>query len=91
MTKIIEELWDGQVIPIEFSGKTNNELRMSEANLLEKIDALSKSIGLSESNELQQLANECLTLTAKQAFCDGFSLGTRITAEAFLTADQLHP
>lgn len=88
MPRIIEELWYGQVDPIEFFGKNNSELKISEAKAIEKIELLAKAIGETEAEMLQDLVNNYILLATKQAFSDGFSLGTKLTAEALLNADN---
>ena len=38
MPKILEELWYGQIDPIEFFGKNNADLKISEVKAIEKIE-----------------------------------------------------
>ncbi len=88
MPKIIEEIWNGQIDPIEFFGKNNNDLKISEAKAIKRIESLATDIGEAEAEKLQSLVNDYITLATKQAFADGFSLGTKLTAEALLNADN---
>lgn len=88
MPKILEELWYGQIDPIEFFGKNNADLKISEIKAIEKIESLAAVIGEAEAEKLQELVNDYFMLATAQAFADGFSLCTKLTAEALLNADN---
>ena len=52
MPRIIDELWYGQVDPIEFFGKNNSELKISEAKAIEKIEANIHNISTFNCNSI---------------------------------------
>ena len=87
--KIIEKLWEGQVLPIEVFGKENDEVRNSEAKLFAYIEKLKDIIGEDAVEALQRIANDCLNESSKQAFVDGFALGVGLTSEAIQKAEKL--
>ena len=88
MVGIIEELWNGQIAPIEFFGKDNSDLKISETLLFEKINELGEKYDMDVFQQLEKMVNDCLVKTAKYAFCDGYALGTKITAESFLNSEK---
>ena len=90
MKKTIEKLWEGQVNPVELFGKNNSRVRECEAELLERIEKLEKDIGESKTEHLLKIANDCLEIVSKNAFCDGFSLGLKMAVEAMMNAENMH-
>jgi len=92
MTKTIAELYNGNLQPIRYLGLGNNEIKQLE-NLMEQIlEEFQK--GLSEKQEVlfkkyDDCINEYLLALSEQAFCDGFSVGAKILAEALFKAEQV--
>lgn len=92
MNRTITQLWHGSLEPIRHMG--NDNLQMHELEELIQRNQKNLKEALSEKEqELLQKYNDCLNeylfVTSEQVFCDGFSLGTRLTAEAFLGTQQL--
>ena len=92
MTKTIAQLWNGNLSPVRYSGNNNSELQELAVLLQRHIDNAEKNLQ-SEDLMLFKKFNSCIeeymTVLCEQAFCDGYSLGTKITAEA-LVGDICH-
>ena len=85
-------VWNGELNPAVKLGRNNSEMRELEKLMLKNLDRL--DILLSEkAADILERYNECvseyLSVTSRQAFCDGFCLGTRINAEAMQNTEQL--
>ena len=92
MTKVIAELFNGNLDPLRYFGKDNVELNKLEIlihrnceNLKENFDE--KSIEIFE--KYNDCINEYIFLIIEGAFCDGFCLGTKIFVEALTGAEQI--
>lgn len=92
MTKTIAQLWNGTLEPVLHSGKNNIELKKLEnllnrhlKNLENELDEKSKAL----FEKYHDCINEYLIVISEQTFCDGFCLGTKITAEALTEADNM--
>ena len=92
MTKTIAELWCGNIDPISRSGRNNEKLKSLEKLITRNSDKLSESLD-QKQRELFEKYNDCmdeyLFNSCEQAFCDGFSLGARILAEALIGTDDI--
>lgn len=85
MKNILINLWDGNISPIENCGKNNPEIE----NLIRLIEINDEDL-INILNEEQRTVykkyvackDEYLYLITEQAFCDGFSLATKILKEA---------
>lgn len=91
MSQTIRQLWNGHLAPGRYSGTDNPEIKASleaiEGHLLE----LNRALGKEEAALLESYrcrVNEYIALCSEQAFCDGYAMGTKITAEALLAAKQ---
>lgn len=92
MTKTISQLWSGNLDPIMRLGKNNLEIAKMEklmsdncCNLKEKLNEDTKEI----LEKYIDCVNDYVLLISEQSFCDGFCLGTKISAEALTVAEQL--
>lgn len=92
MSNTIVRLYRGQLEPKSVLGNGNGEMRRTEIliernfyKLQEKLDENTKEI-LEKYNECMR---EYIVLISEQAFCDGFCLGTRLSAEAVGGAEKI--
>ncbi len=84
MRKIIEKLWNGDIDGIENLGKDDYKLKSIEIKTYNSFEQLKELL-----DDKQLIAFEkCLSETRKSAFCDGYCLGVRMTAEALLSAES---
>lgn len=92
MINIIAEIWNGNIDPVRSLGENNSELKNLEDITYRKYEKLNKNLN-KEQAEMFKIYNDRITeyvcLISKQAFCDGFSLGARITSEALNDADKM--
>ncbi len=87
MRQTIKDLWNGNLAPCENCGSHDPEVK-NMISLIER-NREKLSAGLTEAqNKLFQryidCAEEYLLCMLELAFCDGFSLGSRLTMEALL-------
>ncbi|MBE6803745.1 MAG: hypothetical protein E7528_02460 [Ruminococcaceae bacterium] len=92
MTKTISELWSGNLDPITRLGMNNIEIEKMEKLMSDNYDKLKAKLN-DETKEILEKYYDCVNdyvlLISEQSFCDGFCLGTKISAEALVSAEQL--
>lgn len=92
MTKTIAQLWYGNLEPIVDSGVSNPKIKHSLKSMISNHEKIRAELN-EKQKELLENYEECnnkyLNLTNEQAFCDGFCLGMRIAAEAFIGAEEI--
>lgn len=92
MSNIIAQLYRGNLDPIRFIGNGNGKMRRTEFLTERNFEKLEKMLN-EEGKEILEKYNECMkeyiVLISEQAFCDGFCLGTRISAEAIGGAERI--
>lgn len=85
MTKTIATLWSGNIDPIRYLGENSYKIKrledLKERNS-EKLDEVLDESAKRMFEAYTDCVNEYISLIAEEAFCDGFCLGTKITAEA---------
>ncbi|MBR7133146.1 MAG: hypothetical protein IKD04_06395 [Clostridia bacterium] len=90
MSKTISQLWNGKVVPINNLGVNNPELKELECLMCRHLEKLEKYFNR-EAKEIFEKYNKYVNdynyEIREQAFCIGFSLGTKITAEALVKAE----
>ena len=85
MNNTISQLYRGELEPKKYIGNGNIELREIENFIKNNFDKLKESLNENETEILEKysdLIDEYVFLMLEQAFCDGFCLGMRISAEA---------
>lgn len=85
MNNTISQLYRGELEPKNYIGNGNVELRRTEILIKNNFDRLKETLNESEIKILEKysgLIEEYVFLMSEQAFCDGFCLGMRISAEA---------
>lgn len=85
MKNTISQLYRGELEPKNYIGNGNVELRRTEILIKNNFDKLKESLNGNEIEILEkysELIDEYIFLISEQAFCDGFCLGMRISAEA---------
>lgn len=88
--KTIAKLWNGEIEPVRYSGVNNREMKQLWNLVQKNFKKLEHSV--EEKDLLKKYdacINEYIILTAEQAFCDGFCLGTKLTAEAINGAEEI--
>lgn len=92
MTKTISRLWSGNLDPVIRLGMNNVEIAKMEKLMSDNYDKLKAKLN-DESKEILEKYADCVNdyvlLISEQSFCDGFCLGTKISAEALVSAEQL--
>ncbi len=92
MTKTISKLWSGNLAPVMRLGMNNVEIAKIEKLMLENYKNLKSKLN-DEQKEILEKYYDCVSdyglLISEQSFCDGFCLGTKISAEAIVSAEQL--
>ena len=92
MTKTISQLWGGNLDPVRHSGLNNFEIAEMEKLMSDNYENLKSKLNDEQKQILEKYA-ECVSdyglLISEQSFCDGFCLGSRISAEALISAEQL--
>ncbi len=85
MLNTILQLYRGELEPKNYIGNGNTELRRTEILIKNNFDKLKEVLNEDEKKTLEkysELIDEYVFLMSEQAFCDGFCLGMRISAEA---------
>lgn len=92
MTKTISGLWGGNLDPVRHLGEGNLEINKMEKLMSDNYDKLRAKLN-DETREILEKYAECVSdyglLISEQSFCDGFCLGTKISAEALIKAETL--
>ncbi|MBQ4116715.1 MAG: hypothetical protein IJD37_05000 [Clostridia bacterium] len=92
MTKIIEKIWKDDFELESNFGVNNRKLRVSERNMFrsrEKLEAILDDNQKKVYGEYIEYLEEMNRQSLDEAFCEGFSIGMRITAEALLYSDEM--
>ena len=92
MTKTISQLWSGNLDPIMRLGMNNAEIAKIEKLLSDNFSKLKEKLNDEQKETLEKYSdcvNDYVLLISEQSFCDGFCLGTKISAEALVLAEQL--
>jgi len=85
MNNTISQLYRGELEPKNILGNGNVELRRMEILIKNNLERLKENLNENEKEVLEKysgLVDEYIFLMSEQAFCDGFCLGMRISAEA---------
>ena len=73
-------------------GKENLKVRQLEkliGNRRQKIEEILSDEGREGFEKYIEAINEYIAVVQQQSFCDGFTLGTRLTAEAMVKAESV--
>ena len=92
MTKTIAQLWYGNIEPVNSLGYNNDQMKdLEDTNerIAEMIRKLLAEEGKGLFEKYCDNMNKYLLVSLEQAFCDGYSIGTKITTEALTAADNL--
>lgn len=85
MTKTIAQLWNGNLAPVRHCGENNPDIQELESLIQRNNEKLEAALSDKAKNIFENYKiciEEYRYIINEQAFCDGFCLGTRITAEA---------
>ncbi len=91
MSKTIMKLWNGELDPIRYLGTHNTEIKHLETLMQRNLEKLVPSVGKATATVLDaytDCVDEYATTIAEQAFCDGFSLGAKLVAEALTKSEK---
>lgn len=92
MSNTIAQLYRGQLEPKNILGNGNIEMRRAEILIEKNFNKLKENLNEETKIILEkysQCIDEYIVLISEQAFCDGFCLGTRISAEAIGGAERV--
>ena len=92
MTKTISQLWGGNLDPVMHLGANNIEIGKMEKLMSDNFSKLKTNINDEQKEILEKCldcVNDYVLLISEQSFCDGFCLGTKISAEALIVGEQL--
>lgn len=92
MSNTIAQLYRGQLEPKNILGNGNVEMRRIEILIENNYKKLKENLNEETKVILEkysQCIDEYIVLISEQAFCDGFCLGTRISAEAVGGAEKI--
>ena len=85
MTKTIAKIWNGKLDPVRNLGENNPEMKQLGALIQRNLKKLEETLD-EHQKELFEKYDACISdymvVISEQAFCDGFSLGSKIIAEA---------
>ena len=87
MTQTISELWHGNIAPSEHCGSHDPQANELIVLMERNRSQLSKSLTESQMETFQKHIDCCeeyLLRMTEIAFCDGFSLGCKLTTEALI-------
>lgn len=91
MTNTIVRLWHGDLEPVSSSGTNDPELKELERLLQrngERLEEYLDEKGKALFEKYYDCVEEYIAVLCEQAFCNGFCLGTKITAEALTFNEQ---
>lgn len=92
MSNTIAQLYRGQLEPKSVLGNGNVEMRRTELLIENNYKKLKDNLN-EEAKAILEKYCECIdeyiVLITEQAFCDGFCLGVRLSAEAVGGADRI--
>ena len=86
MQTILSRLWNGDLCPVLSSGKNDPEIENLTELLERNAEKLNATLNDEEKNTFTnyiRCVEEYLSLSAEQAFCDGFSLACQFLTQAF--------
>ena len=92
MTKTISQLWGGNLDPVMHLGANNIEIGKMEKLMSDNFSKLKTNINDEQKAILEKYldcVNDYVFLISEQSFCDGFCLGTKISAEALIIGEQI--
>ncbi len=92
MTKTITELWYGNIEPVGKFGINNEEMKVLEDLMVKCIEKIEKLLSEEQKKIFKTYCdnvNEYVLVATEQAFCDGYCLGTKITTEALVGAEDV--
>ena len=91
MTKTISQLWSGNLDPVTQLGMNNIEIDKMEKLMSDNYAKLKTKLNDETKENLEKYVdcvNDYVLLISEQSFCDGFCLGSKISAEALVGAEQ---
>ena len=92
MSNIIIDLRNGNLEPTNNFGKNNTKLQSYELKVQEKYEILFKSLNGDNQKLLENyvsIADKYQIMCEEQSFHDGFCLGMKIAAEAFMGSEEI--
>lgn len=92
MGKFIEQLWYGNIVPFENFARRDAEMRAFEKRYCNKICEFELLLNNKQKDNFEKLSliiDEYVCEIQKKSFYEGFSLGVRLTSEAFNESENL--
>lgn len=92
MSGMISKIWNGSLSPVRQLGEGNRECRELEKLMERNLETLKRELDGSAKETFRKYnlcVEEYLLVCCEQSFCDGFSLGARLTAEGLMRAEKM--
>ncbi len=86
MESMIARLWNGNLSPAKTCGNENAEIQELRQLIARSGEKLEQALDGAQQKLLERFVcnmEEYLCLLTEQAFCDGFCIGSRLSAESF--------
>ncbi len=91
MENLINELYYGNICPVEQMGQSTPEEREILKRIYENEEKLRATLDEKEKALLDMIKDDCLTVSGsmgERRFCEAFSLGARLMVEILTTDPQ---
>ena len=85
MNNSIAQLWNGGIAPADGLGKNNYEIEQLTELIDHILEGFENSLTKEQEKQFEKLVNnvnEYISMITEEAFCDGFSVGTKLLADA---------
>lgn len=90
--KISKEIWNGNLSPITRFGQSNREMIKLESEIEKEFELLLSNLNERDKQILYRLkdySDQYEICLCEQSFHDGFCLGMKIAAEAFMGSEEI--
>ena len=92
MTKTIGQLWYGNLEPCRYFGMHNAQMKRQLHWMDSDLRKIQEILGEDQKKlmeEYDRKVESYIQSVSEQAFCDGFCMGAKLTAEALIGAEKL--
>lgn len=92
MNNSIAQLWNGNIAPINGLGKNNYEAEQLEELIDHILKGFGEGLTKQQEEQFEKLvnnANEYISMITQEAFCDGFSVGTKLIIDAMTRTENI--
>ncbi len=92
MNNSIAQLWNGGIAPINGLGKNNYEIEQLIELIDHILEGFSEELTKQQEKQFEKLVhnvNEYISMVTQEAFCDGFSVGTKLFVDAITRTENI--